>query len=153
MLINIQNYNFSIHLVPNRKIIHKEFGADVDTQKSHTTYPIKIFVLSVILHNATFKRVEKWCRLTHLSRRRLTEPNKYPGSGTIYTSVIQAQQTYQSTCLVPCHQSRRWSHVAFAADIALDSLRAWMTAAPRCCTVCRHTQTYFISMTLNWNLQ
>jgi len=39
------------------------------------------------------------------------------------------------TSFVPCHQSRRWSQVALAADMALDSLRAWMTAAPLCCTV------------------
>lgn len=31
--------------------------------------------------------------------------------------------------------SLTWSQMAFAADIALDSFRALMTAAPRCCTV------------------
>jgi len=40
------------------------------------------------------------------------------------------------TSLVPFHQSRRWSQVALAADIALESFLAWMTAAPLCCTVC-----------------
>jgi len=44
------------------------------------------------------------------------------------------------TSFVPCHQSRRWSQVALAADIALDSLRAAMTAAPLCCTVCSHNK-------------
>lgn len=36
---------------------------------------------------------------------------------------------------VPNQMSLTWSQMAFAADIALDSFRALMTAAPRCCTV------------------
>uniref|UniRef100_A0A0E9V1U1 Uncharacterized protein n=1 Tax=Anguilla anguilla TaxID=7936 RepID=A0A0E9V1U1_ANGAN len=31
--------------------------------------------------------------------------------------------------------SLMWSQMAFAADMALDSFLALMTAAPRCCTV------------------
>ena len=43
------------------------------------------------------------------------------------------------TCGAPNHQSRTWSHTALDADIALDSLRALSTAAPRPWTVCSHT--------------
>lgn len=38
---------------------------------------------------------------------------------------------------VPNHQSLIWSQMAFAADMALESLRAARTAAPRFCTVCK----------------
>lgn len=43
---------------------------------------------------------------------------------------------------VPDQMSLIWSQMAFAADIALDSFLALMTAAPLCCTVCKiETQT------------
>lgn len=37
---------------------------------------------------------------------------------------------------VPVQISLMWSQMALAADMALDSFRALMTAAPLCCTVC-----------------
>lgn len=37
---------------------------------------------------------------------------------------------------VPVQISRMWSQMALAADMALDSFLALMTAAPLCCTVC-----------------
>ena len=43
---------------------------------------------------------------------------------------------------VPCHQSRMWSPMALAADIADDSLRALMTAAPRVCTVWKNNNVF-----------
>jgi hypothetical protein len=39
------------------------------------------------------------------------------------------------TGFVPNHQSLMWSQVALAADMALESFLAAMTAAPRFCTV------------------
>ncbi len=41
------------------------------------------------------------------------------------------------TSLVPNQMSLMWSQMALAADMALDSFLALMTAAPRSCTVCR----------------
>lgn len=41
------------------------------------------------------------------------------------------------TSRVPNHQSLMWSQMALAADMALESFLALMTAAPRSCTVCR----------------
>ena len=40
------------------------------------------------------------------------------------------------TSLVPVQMSLMWSQMALAADMALDSFLALMTAAPLCCTVC-----------------
>jgi len=37
---------------------------------------------------------------------------------------------------VPDQMSLMWSQMALAADMALDSFLALMTAAPLCCTVC-----------------
>lgn len=41
-----------------------------------------------------------------------------------------------STSGVPVQISLMWSQMALAADMALDSFLALMTAAPLCCTVC-----------------
>ena len=60
--------------------------------------------------------------------------------------------TVLPSCLtsgVPNHQSFMWSQMAFAADIALDSLRAAMIAAPRFWTVWRK-KGYFYHKT--WTL-
>lgn len=43
---------------------------------------------------------------------------------------------FKFTSVVPDHMSLIWSQIALAADMALDSFRALMTAAPLCCTVC-----------------
>lgn len=40
------------------------------------------------------------------------------------------------TSEVPVQMSLMWSQMALAADMALESFLALMTAAPRCCTVC-----------------
>lgn len=47
------------------------------------------------------------------------------------------------TSLVPNQMSLMWSQMALAADMALDSFLALMTAAPRCCTVCRRKRRRF----------
>lgn len=44
---------------------------------------------------------------------------------------------------VPDQMSLMWSQMALAADMALDSFLALMTAAPLCCTVC-NTQMWII---------
>lgn len=54
--------------------------------------------------------------------------------------VLEPAETPSSlTSLVPNQMSLMWSQMALAADMALDSFLALMTAAPRCCTVCRRT--------------
>ena len=41
---------------------------------------------------------------------------------------------------VPENQSCMWSHVALAADMALDNFLNLITAAPRCWTVCNRAK-------------
>ena len=53
------------------------------------------------------------------------------------TSILLEELINIHTGAVPNHQSFRWSQMAFAADIALDSLRALITAPPLPCTVCK----------------
>lgn len=49
------------------------------------------------------------------------------------------------TSAVPAQMSLMWSQMALAADMALDSFLALMTAAPLCCTVCNK-----ITWTITW---
>lgn len=60
-------------------------------------------------------------------------------------------ETQSEESLVPRIQSRRWSPIALAALIALDSFRAEMTAAPRVCTVChpRERENKWVNGTLS----
>lgn len=63
---------------------------------------------------------------------------------------------YQSsalTSLVPNQMSLMWSQMALAADMALDSFLALMTAAPRCCTVYRTHINRTMLKTLSFKLK
>lgn len=55
------------------------------------------------------------------------------------SSSVKGSQRCKLTSGVPNQMSLMWSQMALAADIALESFLALMTAAPLCCTVC-HTE-------------
>mmetsp|Transcript_4635 Transcript_4635/g.12341 ORF Transcript_4635/g.12341 Transcript_4635/m.12341 type:complete len:288 (+) Transcript_4635:360-1223(+) len=60
---------------------------------------------------------------------------KHISGGTPYSPPLGNTAMDTRLPFVPCTQSRMWSAIALAADIADESPRAWMTAAPRLCTV------------------
>lgn len=53
------------------------------------------------------------------------------------------------TSAVPNHQFLMWSHIALAADMALDNLRAAMIAAPRFCTVWEKRESILVFLPIS----
>lgn len=79
---------------------------------------------------------DNWAAATESEQTELTANSKFRAERPFETWNPGAL-----TSLVPNQMSLMWSQMALAADMALESFLALMTAAPRCCTVCGKEET------------